>query len=55
MFDEKNPFNNKIKTKDICIEDNLFDDDNSKDIKNVSDGVIEEINFSNNIEIPSDD
>ena len=33
VLDENNPFNNKIKTEDIYIEDNLFDDTNSKDIK----------------------
>ena len=32
VLDENNPFNNKIKTEDIYIEDNLFDDTNSKDI-----------------------
>ena len=35
VLDENNPFNNKIKTEDIYIEDNLFDDTNSKDIKKV--------------------
>ena len=55
MLDENNPFNNKIKTEDIYIVDNLFDDTDSKDIKKVSDGVIKEINFGDNIEIPSDD
>ena len=53
VLDENNPFNNKIKTEDIYIEDNLFDDTNSKDMKEVSDGVIEEINFGDSIEIPS--
>ena len=33
----------------------MFDDTDSKDIKIVTDGVIEEMNFDNNIEIPSDD
>ena len=33
----------------------MFDDTNSKDIKKVFDEVIEEINFSDNIEIPPDD
>ena len=33
MLDENNPFNNKIKTEDIYIEDNLFDDTDSKDKK----------------------
>ena len=28
VLDENNPFNNKIKTEDIYIEDNLFDDSN---------------------------
>ena len=55
VLDENNPFNNKIKTEDIYIEDNLFDDTNSKDIKEVFDEFITEINFSDNIEIPSDD
>ena len=54
-LDENNPFSDQIKTEDIYIKDKLFDDTNSKDIKKVSDGVIEEINFGDNIEIPSDD
>ena len=33
MLDENNPFNNKIKTKDIYTEDNLFNDTDSKDKK----------------------
>ena len=33
MLDENNPFNNKIKTEDIYIEDNLFNDTDSKDKK----------------------
>ena len=53
MLDENSPFNNKIKTEDI--EDKLFDDSDSKVIRKVSDGVIEEINFGSNIEIPSDE
>ena len=32
----------------------MLDDTNAKDIKKVSDGVIKEINFGDNIEIPSD-
>ena len=43
VLDENNFFNNKIKKEDIYIEGNLFDDTDSKDIKKVSDGVIEEI------------
>ena len=33
----------------------MFDDTDSKDIKIITDGVIEEMNFDDNIEIPSDD
>ena len=57
VLDENNPFNDLIKTEDIYIKDNLFDDikDIKKDIKKVSDSVIKEINFDDNIEIPSDD
>ena len=44
VLDENNPFNDLIKTEDIYIKDNLFDDTDSKDIKKVSDS-----------EIPSDD
>ena len=33
----------------------MFDDTHSKNIKRVSNGVMEEINFDDNIEIPSDD
>ena len=55
VLDENNPFNNKVKTEDIYIEDNLFDDTDSKDIKKVSDGAIKKINFGDNIETPSDD
>ena len=55
VLDENNPFNDLIKTEDIYIKDNLFDDTDSKDIKKFSDSVIKEINFDDNIEIPSDD
>ena len=53
VLDENNPFNNKIKTrhilKTICLM--IL----TQKTKNVSDGVIKEINFGNNIEISSDD
>ena len=42
------PFNN-TKTDDIYIEDNLFDNNNSQDIKNISGDVIETIDLSDNI------
>ena len=55
MLDENNPFNDQIKTEGKYIEVNLFDDTDSKDIKNVSNSVIKEINFGDSIEIPFDD
>ena len=51
VLDENNLFNDQIKTEDRYIDDNLFDDTDSKDKNNVSDGVINEINFGGNIEI----
>ena len=53
VLDEDNPFNN-IKMDDIYIEGDLFDNNDSKDIKNISGDVIESINLSDHIEIPSD-
>ena len=53
ILDEDNPFNN-IKTDDIYIEDDLFDNNDSQDIKDISSDVIETIDLSDNIEIPSD-
>ena len=47
--------NGQIKPEDICIKENLFDASDSTDIKKVSDDAIQEINFGDNIEIPSDD
>ena len=40
VLDENNPFNGKIKTGDIYIEDNLLDDNDSKDTKKVSDNPL---------------
>ena len=42
VLHENNPFNNKIKTEDMYIEENLFDDTDSKDIKIVFGDVTEE-------------
>ena len=53
ILDEENPFNN-IKTDDIYIEDDLFDNSDFQDIKNISSDVIETIHLSDDIEIPSD-
>ena len=53
IIDEDNLFNN-IKTDDIYIEDGLFDNNDSQDIKNISSDVIETIDLSDDIEIPSD-
>ena len=33
LLDENNPFNDTMKTEDIFIDDNLFDDTDQKDIK----------------------
>ena len=33
VLDEDNPFNDAMKTEDIFIDDNLFDDNDKKDIK----------------------
>ena len=46
VLDKNNLFNDQIH-----IEDNLFDDTDSKDKNKVSDGVVNEINFGDNIEI----
>ena len=40
LLDENNPFNGKIKTGDIYIEDNLLDNNDSKDTKKVSDNPL---------------
>ena len=53
IIDEDNLFNN-IKTDDIYIEDGLFDNNDSQDIKNISSDAIETIDLSDDIEIPSD-
>ena len=53
IIDKDNLFNN-IKTDDIYIEDGLFDNNDSQDIKNISSDVIETIDLSDDIEIPSD-
>ena len=49
VLDENNPFNGKIKTEDIYLEDNLFDDNDSKDIKKVSDNATEDVNLNNDV------
>ena len=40
VLDENNPFNSKIKTGDIYTEDNLLDNNDSKDTKKVSDNPL---------------
>ena len=40
MLDEDNPFNDTMKTEDIFINDNLFDDTDQKEIKKVSEDVL---------------
>ena len=46
MLDENYPFNDKINTEDLYIEDNLFDNNDSKYIKWVSEDVIKNINLN---------
>ena len=52
ILDHGNPFKN-IETNDIYIEDGLFDNNDSQDIKNISGVVTETIVLSGDIEIPS--
>ena len=44
VLDENYPFNDKINTENLYTEDNLFDNNDSKDIKWVSEDVIKNIN-----------
>ena len=53
ILDEDNPFNN-IKIDDIYIEDNLFDNNDSQNVKNISNDIIETIDLSDDTEIPSE-
>ena len=49
MLDENNLFNDKIKTEDIYIDDNLFDDNDKKAKRKVSDSMIEDINLNDDV------
>ena len=40
ILDEDNPFNNVV-TEDIWIEDDIFDNDNTQAIKNISTEIID--------------
>ena len=42
VLDEDNPFNDTMKTEDIFIYDNLFDDTYQKDIKKISEDVLQD-------------
>ena len=44
VLDQNNPFNDR-KTENINKEDDWFDDNDSKDIKKVSDDTVETINL----------
>ena len=48
VLDENNPFND-LKTENIYIKDDLFDNNDSKDIKKVSDDLIETINLTDGV------
>ena len=50
MLDEGNPFNNTIKKEpeDIFIDDDLFDNTDQKEIKKVSEDVLQDTNLDQN-------
>ena len=49
MLDENNPFNTmKTETVDIFIDDDLFDDTDQKDIKKVSEDILQDTIFDQN-------
>ena len=48
MLDEDNPFSNTMKTEDILTDDNLFDDTDQKEIKQVSEDVLQDMNKDQN-------
>ena len=48
MLDEDNPFNDAMKTEDIFIDDNLFDDTSQKEIKIFSEDVLQDMNIDQN-------
>ena len=54
VLDKNNPFND-IKTDDIYIEDYLFDNNDTTDIKDRATNILETINLDDDIDIPSDD
>ena len=47
-LDEDNHFNDTMKTEDIFIDDNLFDGTDQKEIKNVSEDVLQNTNLDQN-------
>ena len=50
VLDENNPFNNTMKTEteDIYFNENLFDDTDKKDIKIISEDILQETNIDQN-------
>ena len=47
-LDEDNHFNDTMKTEDIFIDDNLFDGTDQKEIKKVSEDVLQNTNLDQN-------
>ena len=47
-LDEDNYFNDTMKTEDIFIDDNLFDGTDQKEIKKVSEDVLQNTNLDQN-------
>ena len=48
ILNKNNPFKN-VNTEDICIEDNLFDNNDRQNVKNVSKEIIDKVNPINDI------
>ena len=48
VLDEDNPFNDTTATEDIFIDDNLSDDTDQKNIKELSDDVLTVMNLDQN-------
>ena len=45
ILDEGNPFNDTVETGEIFTDDNLFDDTDQKEIKKISEDVLQDTNL----------
>ena len=48
VLDEDNPFNDTMKTEYVFIDDNLLDDTEQKEIKQVPEDVLQDLNIDQN-------